>query len=236
VNGVQSVEAGGLEVDPGKEDKNRRQSPLTLQTDEEIQQAIQTAFQYDPRVENFHPKVQVDDGVVTLTGAVGNLQAKKAAESDARNTVGVRRVKNYLRVRPPQTWTDAEIRENLKKAFARNPNLEKKKIGVVVRNQQVTLAGAVDSYYEKGLAEETASKVKGVVEVDNHLVVRDYARVYSRFSYYTDPDLAFFLWSNKTDQEIRDDIKDQFFWNPFIDSDAISVSVDHGVVTLKGWV
>jgi osmotically-inducible protein OsmY len=38
----------------------------------------------------------------------------------------------------------------------------------------------------------------------------------------------------KTDREIEEDIKDQLWWSPFVDSDSIAVSVKGGVATLSG--
>jgi osmotically-inducible protein OsmY len=40
----------------------------------------------------------------------------------------------------------------------------------------------------------------------------------------------------KTDREIREDIEDQLWWSPFVDSDDITVEVHSGVATLKGSV
>ena len=74
----------------------------TTVTDKEISDAIQRAFKYDPRLLSFKTEVHVEKGVVTLTGNVGHLAAKEAAERTARYTIGVRHVKNNLRVR----WLD----------------------------------------------------------------------------------------------------------------------------------
>jgi osmotically-inducible protein OsmY len=43
---------------------------------------------------------QVDNGPVTLTSKVNTLSAKKGAAQDARNIVGVIRVKNRIKVTP----------------------------------------------------------------------------------------------------------------------------------------
>ena len=62
-----------------------------------------------------------------------------------------------------------------------------------------------------------ASRVSGVVAIKNNLKVE-----------YTAP--------LKSDWKIKNDIENELFWSYFVDSDNISVSVENGVVTLKGTV
>ena len=76
----------------------RRQQEHALLSDEEIKNAIIDAFSYDPRVSPFNLDISVNIGVVTLSGRVNNLNAKRAAEQDVKNTIGVWGVKNHLKV------------------------------------------------------------------------------------------------------------------------------------------
>ncbi len=46
---------------------------------------------------------------VTLLGNVASLHAKRAAEEDAKNTLGVRRVMNYLKVKPANWPGDSAV-------------------------------------------------------------------------------------------------------------------------------
>jgi uncharacterized linocin/CFP29 family protein len=39
-----------------------------------------------------------------------------------------------------------------------------------------------------------------------------------------------------SDEQIKKNIKDRFFWSPFVDSDDIKVTVNGGVATLTGTV
>jgi osmotically-inducible protein OsmY len=39
-----------------------------------------------------------------------------------------------------------------------------------------------------------------------------------------------------TDQQLQQDVTDELFWDPKLDSDAIAVSADNGIVTLRGTV
>jgi hypothetical protein len=77
-----------------------QQVSIAVKGDPQIKQAVHDAFVYDPRVDSFNPNVDVDNRIVTLSGVVDNLKAKRAAEQDAKNTWGVWRVKNLLTTRP----------------------------------------------------------------------------------------------------------------------------------------
>jgi hypothetical protein len=52
---------------------------------------------------------------------VDSLKAKRAAENDAGNTVGVLYVENRIKVRPEEPLTDEEIAADIRGALKRNP-------------------------------------------------------------------------------------------------------------------
>jgi osmotically-inducible protein OsmY len=209
-----------------------------VRSDEEIRKAVEDAFLYDPRVKSFNPEVTVKGGVVSLSGTVDNLKAKHAAERDARNTVGVWRVKNYLTVRPLTTIADDTIAQQVETALAFNPLVDSAGITVTARNGLVTISGAVDSYVEKAEAEDVAMRTNGVVAVTNVVEVRNpwmtsYMWDYQPF-YGPGPDVR--SWPYRSDTEILDDIEDELYWSPFVDSDEVTVTVNNGVATLNGTV
>lgn len=218
--GVTFVDNTGLEVDWRERNKMRREGWYVSRSDKEIERAVRDALLYDPRVFSFSPEVEVKDGVVILSGVVDNLKAKKAAEMDAKHTAGVWRVKNYLRVRPKTQPSDVQIARRVWDAFSRNPFVERHEISVSVKNGKVHLYGTVDSLSERTIAEDLASRVKGVVEVENRIVVRD-----------TVPG-----GGERSDWEIKKDIESELSWDPFVDSDEVTVNVRDGVVTLTGTV
>ncbi len=236
VGGVASVDDSKLEVNSALNGKQHRDSKYAYKTDAEIQKAVTDAFLYDPRVLSFNPKVTASYGTVTLSGVVDNLKARRAAESDARNTLGVTRVRNHLKVRGQTPPPDAEIAKSIQAAFARDSYVETNEVTVSVVNGKATLSGQVDSSYEKWQADDIASGIKGVDDVQNNLTV---VPVYSRYTYswphYT------YGWPLHTfpadrDLEIKDEVEDQLFWSPFVDSDEITVKVQDGTATLTGTV
>lgn len=213
--GVKEVETKDLVIDPELSETMSRTKSINL-SPEQIREALINAFSYDPRVGQA-PEVEVNDGVVTLRGPIHSLQAKRAAEEDALNTVGVRNVRNVLKVQSPDGMSDGEIGNSIRKAWERNPYLTRLGLDVTVFDGTAYLAGTVGSNFEKDQAEEAAASVQGVTEIINRLQVNA-------------------PWVGKQDSEIREDVKEQLWWSPFVDSDSITVSVDHGVVTLEGTV
>jgi osmotically-inducible protein OsmY len=229
----------------------RRSLKETVKTDAQIKDAIRDAFLHGPRVMSFNPEIIVRDGLVVLSGTVDNLMAKRAAEQDAKNTVGVWRVKSYLKVRGENLPSDREMAQNVKDALERDPWESQHEINVTVRNGVARLMGTVDSEYEKTRAAEVASRITGIAAVENNLNVS-----FPNYTYYQLPYSPFLYTPNNTyynprafnrplitsappgtsDAELKDEVEDQLFWSPFVDSDDVSVSVYNGVVTLTGQV
>jgi osmotically-inducible protein OsmY len=66
---------------------------------------------------------------------------------------------------------DDGIRKHIRRALARNPNIERMHIFIKVANGIVQLSGSVPSVVEKHLAEEVAISAPGVKEVFNSIRV-----------------------------------------------------------------
>lgn len=243
VNGVTGLDSSDLEIQDWARDPNRRDPAYTFKPDKEVAAAVRDALLYDPRVKLFNVEVEVSDGTVTLRGEVDNLAAKRSAEQDARNTLGVDRVVNRIKVKPVNSDLDAKVAERVKAALERDPYVERHKVSVVVNGGIVKLYGEVDSYFEKSRADHVAERTNGVIGVNNNLAVRNdhLALVYDPYVSFYPPHL--YVWYNyvptvsyRTDQEIRENIKDEMWWSPFVDSDEVTVSVTDGRATLTGEV
>lgn len=80
-------------------------------TDAEIHKDVINELAWDPRVDETEVGVQVDQGVVTLTGTVGSWAKRRAAEGAAHRVLGVLDVANDVSVKPPGglVRTDTEI-------------------------------------------------------------------------------------------------------------------------------
>jgi osmotically-inducible protein OsmY len=242
VAGVESVDADDLEVAEWARDDRLRTGKYVTRSDDAVVDAVEDAFLYDPRVKLNEIDVSADDGVVTLSGTVGSLDAKRAAAEDARNTVGVWRVMNLIAVRPASDLPDSTIEQHVREALARNPFFEADDISVRVENGLVTLEGMVQTWFEKGEADNVAARVEGVVDVENDLAVvnpipltyRPYVDLWRLRDFDWHPELP--RSTSLGDWEIEQSIEDELWWSPFVDSEDITVTVEDGVAELTGTV
>jgi osmotically-inducible protein OsmY len=212
IAGVSSVNHRGLKVSRLLRDKLHRVEKYSGKSDNEVEKALRDAFLYDPRVSPFTPRIEIDDGRVTLSGVVGNLKAKKAAEEDARNTVGVWRVRNHLQVHQEVELSDNEIARRVREALSRDPYIERHEVTVTVTNARVYLMGMVDTAFEKSRAEDVVSGIEGVVEIENNL------KVYKGWR-----------WEAKNDWAIQQDFLSFIWRDPFIESDQADVTGMDGI-------
>lgn len=217
VSGVRHVDSSNVTVEWPKHESMKQFPRLGVRSDREIEKAVTDALSYDPRVVSSMIDVNSTGGLVTLTGRVDTLLAKKAAQQDVRNTIGVWRVDNRIKVRPDNPPSDRFIRKQVEESLARDVVLEPYSFRVQVRNQKVYLHGEAPHHHARNRAENVAARVEGVVTVANHI------RVVS-------PAAA------KSDREIRQGIEDHLFWSPFIDEGSVQVEVVDGVATLRGGV
>lgn len=238
---ITSVDTSKLSVKGWARDDKLRGEKYVVKSEDELRDAVEDALLYDPRVMSFNVDVDIAGSMVTLRGDVDNLKAKRAAEQDAQNTVGVSSVDNRLKVRL-DTWPDdSEIAEDIRNALLRDPYVERFEVTVTVLDGTAHLYGTVDSYFEKNRADDVASRISGVLDVDNHLLVDyDTAYIYDPYvdDYVSDDELVDYdrRAPLKTDSQITDSIESELWWSPFVDSDEVSVAVDDGVVTLTGTV
>ena len=243
VNGVTAVNDRDLKVSKWARDDDLRKQKYAEKSDQDIRRAVEDALLYDPRVASFKIGTEVTANVVTLRGTVDNLKAKRAAAQDARNTVGVRWVDNRIKVTPDIQLSEPTVEKKVRDALLRDPYVSSYQILVDVSAGKARLSGTVDSYFEKLQAEDVASKVSGVILVDNDLAVRKDYDPYIYDPYVEEWYLGDYDWyrpqysyPTKSDAEIKEQINDELFWSPFVDADQVNVTVDQGTATLTGTV
>lgn len=244
VAGVNDVDTSGLSVEAWATDHNKRKSQAHEVTASQIRDALRTAMELDPRIDDELIMIDVSDAnIVTLRGTADNLKSKRQAEMVALRTLGVAAVDNRIKVRLDRSPTDRDIESALEQAFLRNPIVESFEIDPRVVSGVVYLRGTVDSFFEKSEADDVAARTKGVKAVRNRLNVDNSAAppIYDGYIYGWYPHTTW--WYDYTpsvttlsDAEIKSEIRDELWWSPFIDSDAITVTVEDGVATLSGEV
>ncbi len=110
--------------------------------------------------------------------------------------------------------SDQEILSDVQDALTWDVRVNAANIDVDVVGGVVTLSGTVDTYTQKLDASQIASRIKGVVDVINNLVVR--------------PAII------RSDQEIQDDIYGALRRDVLVDEANIVARVANGIVVLSG--
>ena len=116
-------------------------------------------------------KVQVQNGLVTLSGEVDWWYQKNAAENAVRHLVGVVSVSNGITIKPESKLLDADVKDNIESAFQRNAVLDARRITVETRGGKVILRGSVHSWLEREQVQWAAWAAPGVSEVESHITI-----------------------------------------------------------------
>jgi osmotically-inducible protein OsmY len=172
VGGVKSVDAEKLRVSHLLREQPPVRRQVELPSDEAIERAAAISLTQDPRVPADAVAVDVANGAVTLSGQVASLATKRAIEQDISNIVGVSRVNNKLEVVSP-SLSDSAIEERIREAFGRNPYLARADLVVSVTEGRVVLSGIAEHSYQISEAEELASRVRGVRQVENKIHLQE---------------------------------------------------------------
>jgi osmotically-inducible protein OsmY len=192
---------------------------MSTQNDKIAKRQIEDQLKWDDRIDVSDVQVGVENGKVLLTGTVPNYSAKMAAERDAVQVTNVLRVENLLEVQIPDEIgkpNDSEIRDNLIQRISWNSQVREDGISADIEDGIVTLRGTVNSFWERQIAADIAGDIRGIVKVDNQLVVKP---VYSI-----------------EDKLIRADILEAYRRNNLVDEGNIHVDVKDGVASLSGVV
>ena len=140
-------------------------------TDAEIQQDVIRELKWDPRVEETEIGVEVDTGIVTLTGTVSSWAKRIAAQEAAHRVFGVLDVANDVTVRVPGTLTrtDTDLAQAVRHALKWDVMVPEQRITSTVSNGWVTLDGTVNSWTEREDAERAVRNLAGIGGVTNRI-------------------------------------------------------------------
>lgn len=205
--------------------------------------AIMTTYTLNRHLNPFTIDVDVNNGVATLKGNVESDVERDLAEELAKGVDGVKEVRNELKVDADvKTRTDsdgfmnsvrdANITAKIKSQLLWNSNTHGLRIDVDTKNAVVTLSGQVESSIESDLAEKIASNTSDVHKVNNQLKVEkstaSAADKAEREAKETKIEVS--------DSWITTKVKSALAYNRTIEMDAIDVTTNNGIVSLKGTV
>jgi len=157
--GCSSTQSAGREID-----------------DATITTKVEAKMTEDPNVSAFNVDADTNNGVVRLSGTVKTQEARAEAEKLARNTEGVKRVINDIKVSAEgrdagDRMSDTEITTKIKAKITGSGDLSPFNINVDTKDGVVTLRGAVKTAASKQEAERIARDTTGVKSVHNMLEV-----------------------------------------------------------------
>jgi osmotically-inducible protein OsmY len=148
-------------------------SLATTRTDSELQQAVLSELRWGSRVDETEVGVEVQHGVVTLTGTVPNWAKRVAAEEAAHSVYGVLDVANDIEVKMPGTpgRTDTELAQAVRHALYWDVFVPEEKIRTTVSDGVVVLEGEVATAAQREDAEGAIRNLAGVRSVRNQIEV-----------------------------------------------------------------
>ncbi len=131
----------------------------------------------DPDVRRYEIDVDVLNGVVTLRGIVGTEEERQEALRLARDTSGVKEVRNEIQLEsevPESDKSDLVMRTKIGTQLAADPDVRRIDIDIDVEEGVVTLSGVVADKKARDEAVRIAKSVEGVREVRDELQVAQY--------------------------------------------------------------
>jgi osmotically-inducible protein OsmY len=182
-------------------------------TDIQLKNDIELELAWDPKVNAALIGVSVDQGAVTLLGAVDTYAEKWAAEDATKRVSGVRTVAQDLTVKlaGDHQRTDSEIAAAVQLALEWDVYVPKT-VRADVHNGLVTLNGEVDRHYQRDAAERAVRHLIGVVSVFNSIALA--------------PEVSTALVKEKVEAALQRQAK--------ADAKSIHVDTSGGKVTLTG--
>lgn len=187
-----------------------------MRTDVEIRRDVESELQWDPSIDDSKVGVIVHDGIVTLTGEVGALAGKWAAEAVTKRIKGVRAIANdiQIKIHGAGLRSDTDIALAAANALQWSVATASTLIQSVVKDGFVTLSGKVRWSFQRTSAENAVRNLMGVKGITNNILVATTARV----------------------REVKQKIEDAFRRHAVLDARHIEVKVRNSTVTLNGHV
>ncbi len=187
-----------------------------MKTDRELQQDLMNELDWDPAVDAGSVGVEVSNGVATLSGHVESYAQKWSAERAAARVAGIKSIACELDVilPGPHQRNDTEIARAAAQAIDWHASIPQDTVKLVVEKGWITLKGEVEWAFIRSAAEDAVRGLMGVKGVTNRITIRP--RLQPR--------------------EIKTKIEAALYRRAHLDTNAISVNVDKGTVTLSGKV
>jgi hyperosmotically inducible protein len=221
----------------------------TTQSLIDVRQEVQiwTTYVLNPHLRAHDIKVSVKEGKATLIGHVPEDISKELAKEIALGVAGIKEVDNQIKVTSDPTTSqvnqmsgfaeivdDATITATVKSKLLWSRNTDGLKMTVITKSGQVSLTGTADSAAAKELAGRLALNTRGVLSVNNALVISQDQT--SRLDITKSKVNAAVVVAEQSisDSWITTKVKSTLLYSSNVSGTNIEVSTKAGVVTLSG--
>lgn len=145
-----------------------------MKSDIQLQQDVLDELKWDPKVNAAHIGVEVNNGVVTLSGHVDSYPEKWIAENAAKRVSGVKVLAVELDVILPNSHhkSDSEIALAAANSFKNNVYHLDELVQIKVEHGFITLSGNVEWQFQKIAAANAVKYLKGVRGVYNQIMIK----------------------------------------------------------------
>lgn len=203
---------------------------------------IWTSYALNPYLKSNDLNVNVRNGKATLTGNVDEGAEKDLAKQIALGVSGIKDVDNQIIVQPDyvppatsksrsygQVIDDATIVAAIKSKLTWNKHTSGLLTEVSCKDGAVTLTGTADGATSKKMAGSLAMSTRGVMTVDNQIVVNGKPGLADSAK-----NTAHEASVTVADGWITTKVKSTLLYSSNVNSSGISVKTNDGIVTLSG--
>jgi osmotically-inducible protein OsmY len=146
-----------------------RLSGSDIRSDADIARSASNVLEWATSVPKDSVQVKVEGGWITLSGEVAWEYQRQSAADSVRYLMGVTGISDQILI-TPQASSDA-VRSDIEAALKRRVRNDSRRISVSVVGHEVTLAGSVQSWSDKDLANHSAWGTPGVRNVIDKMTV-----------------------------------------------------------------
>ncbi len=191
---------------------------MSIKCDNAIKHNVEAELRCCSTLDQTDIAVNVNGGIVTLTGYVANFLHKDRAEDAVKRVAGVVAIANDIQcAQHPQRFSDPEIAREAVAAIKQQLPLNWEQIRPTCITAASRSRDVVDENYQREEAEKAVSTVTGVVSVVNAIGLAPGAHAVRR-------------------EDVKGLIEDSFRRAGQRDASDISVEADGTAVTLRGRV
>lgn len=187
-----------------------------MKTDTQLQNDVMAELNWDPSINATKIGVEVQNGIVTLTGYVDRYSEKWAAERAVQKVTGVKALAVEVDVNLPDTCTrtDADIAQNAENVLNLTTNWPVNQVKVRAEKGWLTLTGELDYEYQRQIAASAVRHLIGVTGLSNQTILK----------------------TNAITNNVKADIVAALKRRALTDAEEVIVTVNGGKVTLSGIV